>query len=260
MSQETSVSESNRTELAQKPLTWPDPLKIPFAKGLIWTLLIVIEIKIIGGPLYSKIVQSSNLSAIGEEFFYVFLRGINLVLILYLLNRIGNFKLQDMTFYSTQNKKTLIFWIYVGLGLKAYSLPFYFPEGFGVQPPVFIVEHLMAIVVSVIIAPIEEEILFRGLLYGALRTKLGKVKAYIIGVVVFILAHKQIYDLAIAGYWDLLLHHLISFLIISCLLVYLYESKRSLLLCMAFHGSANLLHNLAPLLGFLYDGHIVQLP
>ena len=52
--------------------------------------------------------------------------------------------------------------------------------------------------------------------------------------------------------------YLIALIVLACFLTYLYESKRSLLLCMAFHSSANINVTIAPLLGFLYGGYIVS--
>jgi hypothetical protein len=51
--------------------------------------------------------------------------------------------------------------------------------------------------------------------------------------------------------------YLIALTVLAYFLTYLYESKRSLLLCMAFHSSANINVTITPLLGFLYGGYIV---
>ena len=163
-----------------------------------------------------------------------------------------------MVYYVIPSKRVFFFWIYAGIGLTAYYFPLKFPEGLGPQPPDFVFEYLCRFIVLVVLIPIEEELLCRGLLYGAIRTKYGKFKAYVISILIFVFSHRRLWPYIIEGYWDLFFLHLIILTVLACFLTYLYESKRSLLLCMAFHSSANFNLTITPLIGFLYGGYIVS--
>lgn len=245
-----SIEASPKRESIQK--NWPLTLQVPLAKGLIWVFLVFVEVKIVWWKfIHPQFVQSPNV------IIQVFVEGINFLLIFYFLTRFGRFELWKMIRYSVPLPKVFFLWIYVAVGLTAYNLPLYFSAGFGSQPPYFVIESLFALISTVVLASIREELLFRGLFYGAIRTKYGRVSSYIINVLVFVGVHGQLHSLVTGGYWSIFLHHLILLTVISCFLTYLYESKRSLLLCMSFHGAANFNVTIAPLLGFLYGGYIV---
>lgn len=244
MAQGSSIKEASKTETMTE--NWPLTLQVPLAKGLIWPCLIVLESMILW-----EIVSPKG-------WLNVLMEGMHLLLILYFLDQFGRFELRKMVYYAIPSKRVFFLWIYVGIGLTAYYFPLKFPEGLGPQPPDFVFEHLHPLIVQGVLAPIQEELLFRGLLYGAIRTKYGKFKAYAISILIFVFSHKSLWPYLIEGYWDLFFLYFITFIVISCLLTYLYEEKRSLLLCMAFHGSANFHLNTAPLLGFLYGGYIVS--
>ena len=239
----SSIEASPKTESIQE--NWPPTLQVPLAKGLIWSCLIILE-----GVIVWELVSPKGLVN-------VFMEGMHLLLIVFLLVQFGRFELKKMVYYVIPPKRVFFFWIYVGIGLTAYYFPLKFPEGLGPQPPDFVFEYLCLFIVRIVLIPIQEEILFRGLFYGAIRTKYGKFKAYVISISIFVLSHRRLWPYIIEGYWDLLLLHLITLTVIACFLTYLYESKRSLLLCMAFHSSANINVTITPLLGFLYGGYIV---
>ena len=240
----SSIEEAPKTESIQE--NWPPALQVPLAKGLIWSCLIILE-----GVIVWRLVSPPR------GFVNVLMQGMHLLLVLFVLVQFGRFELKKMVSYAIPPKRVFFFWIYAGIGLTAYYLPLNFWEGFGAQPPDFVFHYLCLFIGGVILAPIEEELLYRGLLYGTIRTKYGKFKAYIISISIFVFRHKRLWPYMIEGYWDLFLLHLITLTVLAYFLTYLYESKRSLLLCMAFHSSANINVTITPLLGFLYGGYIV---
>ena len=244
MAPESSIEEAPKTESIQE--NWPQTLQVPLAKGLIWSCLIILE-----GVIVWRLVSPKG-------FVNVLMQGMHLLLVLFVLVQFGRFELRRMVYYVIPPKRVFFFWIYAGIGLTAYYLPLNFWEGFGPQPPDFVFEYLCLFIARIILAPIEEELLFRGLLYGAIRTKYGKFKAYIISISIFVFSHRRLWPYIIEGYWDLFFVYLITLTVIACFLTYLYESKRSLLLCMALHSSANFNVTITPLLGFLYGGYIVN--
>ncbi len=240
----SSIEESFKTESIQE--NWPQTLQVPLAKGLIWSCLITLE-----GVIVWELVSPKGLVN-------VLMQGMHLLLIVFLLVQFGRFELKKMVYYVIPSKRVFFFWIYAGIGLTAYYFPLKFPEGLGPQPPDFVFEYLCRFIVLVVLIPIEEELLCRGLLYGAIRTKYGKFKAYVISILIFVFSHRRLWPYIIEGYWDLFFLHLIILTVLACFLTYLYESKRSLLLCMAFHSSANFNLTITPLIGFLYGGYIVS--
>lgn len=243
MTPESSIEEVPKTESIQE--NWPPTLQVPLAKGVIWACLIILE-----GVIVWRLVSPKG-------FVNVLMQGMHLLLVLFVLIQFGRFELKKMVYYVIPPKRVFFFWIYAGIGLTAYYLPLNFSEGIGPQPPDFVFEYLCLFIARVVLAPIEEELLYRGLLYGTIRTKYGKFKAYIISILIFVFSHRHLWPYIIEGYWDLFFMYLIALTVLAYFLTYLYESKRSLLLCMAFHSSANINVTITPLLGFLYGGYIV---
>lgn len=243
MAPESSIEEAPKTESIQE--NWPPTLQVPLAKGMIWACLIILE-----GVIVWRLVSPKG-------FVNVLMQGMHLLLVLFVLVQFGRFELKKMVYYVIPSKSVFFFWIYAGIGLTVYYLPLNFWEGFGPQPPDFVFEYLCLFIARVVLAPIEEELLYRGLLYGTIRTKYGKFKAYVISILIFVFSHRHLWPYIMEGYWDLFFLYLIALTVIACFLTYLYESKRSLLLCMAFHSSANINVTITPLLGFLYGGYIV---
>lgn len=244
MTPESTIEEVPKTESIQE--NWPPTLQVPLAKGVIWACLIILE-----GVIVWRLVSPPR------GFVNVLMQGMHLLLVLFVLIQFGRFELKKMVYYVIPPKRVFFFWIYAGIGLTAYYLPLNFSEGIGPQPPDFVFEYLCLFIARVVLAPIEEELLYRGLLYGTIRTKYGKFKAYIISILIFVFSHRHLWPYIIEGYWDLFFMYLIALTVLAYFLTYLYESKRSLLLCMAFHSSANINVTITPLLGFLYGGYIV---
>jgi len=80
----------------------------------------------------------------------------------------------------------------------------------------------------VVLGPIGEEILFRGLAYSILRQRRSKLAAIIIVSIIFALAHSQII-------------HFMPIFIMGIILAYLYERTGSIVPSIALHSSINLL-------------------
>ena len=249
-----STSKHYESEFPNEDKSWPATLQISFASGLIWSIAVIIEINIMSTYAYPWLLRSTP----DPEFLLGLLESTNLLLILFVLVRFGRFELRKMVFHDIPEKRQFLLWIYLGLGLTAYQLPLHFREGLGPQPPDFVIERLSDILGGVIIAPIQEEVIYRGLFYGAIRKRFGTMRALVIGIGVFVFAHSHVHYLIANGDWHLLLQYLVILTLLSCFVVYLYESRRSLLLCMVFHGCVNLNFPLAFLIGFMFGGHLVM--
>lgn len=85
---------------------------------------------------------------------------------------------------------------------------------------------LFNLILAVIIAPVVEETLFRGVIYGSSRTYFGKWTAAAISAALFSALHLQLY-----GFFPRF--------ILGLVLAYLYERNRSLFPSMIFHALNN---------------------
>lgn len=92
--------------------------------------------------------------------------------------------------------------------------------------------------IAVILAPIVEEPIFRGFLFGAVRKK-SRVAAYIVSVVCFALYHVWQY-VAVFADWRYLLDA-ISYIPVSVALAYSYERSGCIYVPMVFHILINFL-------------------
>ena len=96
----------------------------------------------------------------------------------------------------------------------------------------------LTMVISVIAAPIVEEVLFRGILFQSIRQK-SRLMAYLASLLMFGLYH--VWQFALA-YQDLsYLLHIVQYLPITFALTWCYEYSGSLWTAISFHASNNYL-------------------
>jgi len=100
-------------------------------------------------------------------------------------------------------------------------------QAFGAEP-------FLAVISIAVIAPVVEEIVFRGFVFGGLRTKLGITLSVIVSSVIFSLAH----SFSVGGSILLLGP---SLFLAGVALALVYERSRSLVPGMVLHGSFNLI-------------------
>lgn len=100
-------------------------------------------------------------------------------------------------------------------------------QAFGAEP-------LLAVLSVAVIAPVVEEIVFRGFIYGGLKPRLGVAISVLVSSALFALAH----SLSVGGSILLLAP---SLFVAGVALALVYERSRSLVPGMVLHGSFNLL-------------------
>lgn len=132
----------------------------------------------------------------------------------------------------------------IGVGLRGYLavFPWIFLLLFllmaiarhvGFEPPLEPIQELLAqderpelvawtVVLACLVGPVAEELLFRGVLYPAVRRRLSRVAAMLISAALFSLIHTNV-----IGFLPILL--------LGCLLAYLYERTGSLISPLAIH-------------------------
>ena len=100
------------------------------------------------------------------------------------------------------------------------------------------VSPVLVIVFSVIFAPILEELVFRYVLYHALR-RINKYLAFIIVPVFFSIIH--LYEEIWSGQLFQAAFYMLSYLTIAIPLTIMYEKRRNILFCIVLHACSNLL-------------------
>lgn len=89
---------------------------------------------------------------------------------------------------------------------------------------------------SIFLAPIVEEVLFRGVIFGSLRSR-SRVWAYVLSIAIFALLHVWQYALAAAD-WTILLY-VLQYIPVSFALCWCYERSGSIWCPIAFHMLIN---------------------
>lgn len=90
--------------------------------------------------------------------------------------------------------------------------------------------------VSIFLAPIVEEVLFRGVIFGSVRPR-SRVWAYVLSIVIFAVLHVWQYALAAAD-WTVLLY-VLQYIPVSFALCWCYERSGSIWCPIAFHMLLN---------------------
>ncbi len=100
-------------------------------------------------------------------------------------------------------------------------------QAFGAEP-------YLAVISIAVVAPVVEEIVFRGFIYGGLRARMGVVLSVLLSAAIFGLAH----SLSVGGSILLLFP---SLFVAGVALALVYERSRSLVPGMVLHGCFNLI-------------------
>lgn len=251
-------SEFLSMEISNNIVTWPSTLRIDFVKGILLTIFSVLEGFLIWRVLYPKFLTFEHFTPLQSDTIYLFLSIFNFCLVLFIFFKFGNIRLRELVFFQIPTTRIFLKWIYIALGISLFNLFVRFPFGLDAQLPDFIIRHLIILIISAILTPIKEEIVFRGILYGSLRAKFGRTYAFVFSILCFVFAHGTIQALIWQGHWTHFFYFFIFFTIIAFLLVYIYESTYSLLLCIIFHSVSNSVYHIAPLIGFFYGGYTIN--
>jgi hypothetical protein len=105
---------------------------------------------------------------------------------------------------------------------------------------------LLTVIVFVALAPIAEEILFRGFMYPAFKKKISKDDAMITSAIIWTIGHETV------GF--------LSGIFLGIVLVKLYERTNSLIPCFIFHGWINGINLLLLFHWFFYTHGTIALP
>lgn len=92
--------------------------------------------------------------------------------------------------------------------------------------------RLLGILLFSILGPIEEELIFRSVIYHSFR-KIGKFPAFAVSILLF--AGSHVINELLSGEFLQALIASVSYLSMGFVLCYLYEKRRNVIVCIAFH-------------------------
>jgi membrane protease YdiL (CAAX protease family) len=184
------------TNLAAEPVDRPRPSGFPYANWSAWTgvfgvvlalvvgLVLAVPFAIAGSKGHEELTTLGNIGvqAMTELGFLLVPLGIALThgapTLALILARLG-FRRFRPSALKWMGATVLAYLIFNAFYVAVFGEPHQkdIAEGFGAVP--------VQVLLIVILAPISEEICFRGMLYGGLRTKLPMVPAALIGGLVF---------------------------------------------------------------------------
>lgn len=128
--------------------------------------------------------------------------------------------------------------------IHASGLPTYFGhEG-------YVTFCVLNVVRLAVLLPCIEETLFRGVCFSSLLDA-GRIKAYAISTVLFLLWHVKSVDVVVRGTAGLTWSHALIVLGFGLVSAYIYERTRKLSLCIIFHGTGNAFLASAPFVTYL---------
>lgn len=228
MDEENQMSSTTKEGLERK-LGWIDLSLILVGIALMFILLTLGTFLIMKQWPHERILLYAN----------AFLTQLSFVFLLWLLKRKRSWKWADFGWRSMSIKRIL------PKVIKIYSLIWVFNIAYaiilyqnGLIPPDtdvytellgqstwYIV--LLNIFLAGILAPLVEEILFRGVIFGSLQTYFGKWTAAVISSIIFAGLHFQLYGL-------------IPRFILGMALVYLFDKYKSLYPSIALHAVNNM--------------------
>jgi hypothetical protein len=100
----------------------------------------------------------------------------------------------------------------------------------------FMTYRLLGILLFSILGPIEEELIFRSVIFHSFR-KIGKIPAFAVSIIFF--AGSHVINELLAGDFLQALIASIAYLSMGFVLCYLYEKRRNVIVCIAFHMLIN---------------------
>jgi len=111
---------------------------------------------------------------------------------------------------------------------------------------------LLSILRSAILMPCIEETLFRGICFASL-LRVGRIWAYSISTLLFLLSHVRLVTLIVRGSPDLTLSHTVIIIVFGLVASYIYEKTGKLTLCIIFHAAGNAFVTSRPFFMYLFD-------
>ncbi|MDP3014049.1 MAG: type II CAAX endopeptidase family protein [Candidatus Subteraquimicrobiales bacterium] len=217
-----------------------DNERVPWQTKDVWLVvfgLIGLIILRVVFELIWKLFFLSSLGAISSmilAYFFLF------VLVWYFGLRPYNASLVDLGFTPFKLSKALLYAFLGVLFIRAflYNYTLFLSEALKIKPPALykempelfgesLIGFLIAVLVVVIIAPVVEELFFRGFMYQAIKKQMGTSKAILFSSAIFALFHPQAWLL-------------IPMMIMGIILAWLYEKFGSLGPPIILHALNNL--------------------
>ena len=166
---------------------------------------------------------------------YVF----RLAIIYLIIQKFAGISIKTWLFHNRPSLTQSLYWAFIGVCLALFSSVSAWREN--IENPFYIVWISTAIgIILNLIAPLQEEIVHRGILFSALQKK-GRLPAYFISIIWFVFGHVPSYsNLFFDGLLGIELSHFILLVLMAIFTAYIYETTKKLSLCIIFHSACNL--------------------
>ena len=235
---------------------WPTLLSVSFWPGVIFVFIVVATDRL---WTYSRVFLRPHITSdtVLDWIIEIGIVSLNTVIVCSAVQYITKVPIQKILGFKNPDFRDMLKWGYVVFAVSSYNLILEIPAGFGPQYESELWFLFIRLLRSVLLIPIYEEIVYRFLVYGALRTRFNKWVAMLVSSTIFVIVHQIIHKaLGIPNLTVVILFiMLFSF---GLLAAYLYETRRTLLLCIVIHAVVNLTYWSAHLIGYLAAGTIAQ--
>ena len=247
-----TMSTPRRTQLKKCSFA----ISISVRTGLSLTLIAILtdRLWIYSRPILKEYVDSA---IILDWVIEIGVIGLITVIMCFSVKFITKLSIQGILGLSFLNLKDSLKWSYVVFAASSFNYVLETPSGFGPQYKSELWFDFIRLLSTTLLIPIYEELIYRFLIYGWMRTKFKFHTAALGSSLIFFFAHQSVHKALTTSLWTtgVLFVSLFSY---SLLAAYLYETRRTLLPCILTHAVLNFTYWSAPLIGFLWAGIIAQ--
>ena len=172
-----------------------------------------------------------------------------LPIVLVVATRIASLDVRRLLTTGRPRCEELAKWVPLGLLIGLPSCLKLMLDDYGLGGMTFLSVELFQIVQYVLVAPLQEEIQYRAILFAALRPR-GRLIAYGLSSVWFMLSHSSSYtDLVLHGVLGLQMNAVVTLLVFAIAANYIYERTGKLWLCIAVHAATNGIQDVGVIIG-----------
>ena len=235
---------------------WPISLSLSPRSGLLLLLIVVLIDRV---WRYSRIVLRPYISSdtVLDWIVEVGVLGLLTLALCVAIQSITGASITKILGFQTTNPKDLLKWGYVALVASSYNLALEIPSGFGPQYESELWFICIRLISTVLLIPFYEELIYRFLIYGMIRSRFGRWPAAIVSTTIFFFFHQSVHRVLATSSWMIVVLF-INLSFFGLLAAYLYETRRTLLPCVVIHAAINLTYQSAPLIGYLIGGTIAK--
>ncbi|MBT3272244.1 MAG: CPBP family intramembrane metalloprotease [Deltaproteobacteria bacterium] len=228
--------------------------EISFKKGLIFTIFFMSF-----SPIFEEGI--AQLLGIGLVVKFTDIHGTfvvigttlcELFIICILIEKWMKIDLYSLLLKEPPTQKEVIKWVKFGILYNLIFFVKFLHSNITWETPGVFNYFFFHIILGSLLAPLIEEIIFRGFCYSAFRKK-GKLLAYVGSSLFFCLSHSKSYsDLFLHGNIGIPPEKIVLSIISGLIIAYIYESTKKLTLCILYHAITNSMSTLGVMMSVVY--------